>query len=322
MNSKIVVTGGSGFIGTNLIEYYLTKGFKILNIDIKPPRNKSQLALWKQGDIRDLNNLKKEIADFQLDFVLHMAARADLKGKSLQDYSSNIQGVENIITVCNELSCIKKVIFTSTQLVCRSGYIPKDENDYCPPNFYGQSKMIGEKLVKDASHNLNYQWVIIRPTSIWGPWFGITYRKFFEMIIKKRYFNSSGIMATKTYGYIGNAVYQIDELLKAKSNHGKIFYIGDYTPINIKEWAIEIAEDLNYSLINVPRPIIWLSSKLGDFLGHFKINFPMNSFRYKNMTSDNIVPLEETKKYAPLTQYTRIEGNRLTIKWMYEYYLK
>ena len=40
------------------------------------------------------------------------------------------------------------------------------------------------------------------------------------------------------------------------------------------------------------------------------------------MTTDNIVPLEETKKYAPKTIYSRSEGNRLTIKWMYDYYFK
>jgi nucleoside-diphosphate-sugar epimerase len=200
--------------------------------------------------------------------------------------------------------------------------LPKDENDYCPPNFYGESKVIGEKLVKAASNRLNYNWIIIRPTSIWGPWFGPTYRLFFEMIIKRRYFNFTGKMSDKTYGYIGNSVYQIDKLLMSNSNHGKTFYIGDYASTNIKEWAVEIAKEMNYSLVSIPRPIIWLSAKIGDFLKYFNLRFPMNSFRYKNMTTDNLIPLDETRKLAPLTLFTRIEGNRLTIKWMHDHYFK
>lgn len=319
---KVLVTGGSGFIGTNIIEHYLSKGFHILNIDIKAPRNNDHHHLWRQADIRDFHKLKNLVTDFKPEFVLHLAARADLTGKSLQDYSSNIIGVENLIKVCNETSSIKKVIFTSTQLVCRVGYVPSGDTDYCPPNLYGESKMIGEKLVRDASDLLQFDWVIIRPTSIWGPWFGPTYRRFFELIIRKRYFNFSGTLSTKTYGYIGNAVYQIDELLKSDSDNRRTFYIGDYQPVNIKEWAAEIGRELNYSIISIPRPIIWLAAKFGDIFSCLNIKFPINSFRYKNMTTDNIVPLEETKIIAPDTLFSRAEGNRLTIKWMQEYYLK
>ena len=38
-----------------------------------------------------------------------------------------------------------------------------------PPNLYGESKVIGEKLVQESE--INCDWVIVRPTSIWGPWF-------------------------------------------------------------------------------------------------------------------------------------------------------
>jgi nucleoside-diphosphate-sugar epimerase len=182
--------------------------------------------------------------------------------------------------------------------------------------------MIGEKLVKENTDKLNYKWIIIRPTSIWGPWFGPTYRGFFEMILNKRYFNFSGKMSDKTYGYIGNTVYQIDCLLKDENNNGKTFYIGDYIPTNIKEWAIEIAREINSSLITIPRPAIWISAKVGDVLKYFGFRFPMNSFRFSNMTTDNVLPLEETQKIAPLTKYSRVEGNRTTIKWMNEFYLK
>ena len=54
----IIVTGGSGFIGTNLIDYYAKKNFKIFNLDIKPPQKKEHKEYWHQVD---LSNYKKLI---------------------------------------------------------------------------------------------------------------------------------------------------------------------------------------------------------------------------------------------------------------------
>lgn len=317
---KMLITGGSGFIGTNLVDFYTTLGMEVLNVDIKPPRNKSQSSFWQMVDIRDLESLKAIVAQFQPDYVLHMAARADLTGKSLDDYSTNISGVQNLIEACNQTKSIKKVIFASTMLVCRVGYIPKNDNDYCPPNLYGESKVIGEKLIREKSSNLDFDWLIIRPTSIWGPWFGPTYRNFFEMILKRRYFNFTGMMANKTYGFVENTVRQIDSLLNSDSANGRIFYLGDYIPTNIKEWSAEIAREIDYRIISVPRSVIWISAKVGDVLGLIHIKFPMNSFRYLNMTTDNIIPLDAIKEFAPLNFYTRIQGNLLTIKWMRDQY--
>jgi len=319
---RILVTGGSGFIGTNLIDYYLKENAEILNIDIKPPQKMSHSMLWRNIDIRESDNLRNHFIDFHPDYVIHLAARADLKGKTIEDYSSNTVGVSNIVNVCNEVSTIKKVIFTSTMLVCKSGYVPLNSNDYCPSNLYGESKEIGEKIVKDSSSKLKYEWVIVRPASIWGPWFGPTYRGFFELILKRRYFNFTGKMSCKTYGYIGNIVYQIDEILKAYESHGKTLYLGDYEPTCIREWAHEIGKETDHSICTVPKSFIWLLAKIGDLLSFFKIKFPMNSFRFKNMTTDNILPLNETKKFAPLTLFDRIAGNKETIKWMREFYFK
>ena len=44
---KIVITGGSGFIGTNLVQFYIEKGFDVISLDISKPRNKLHLRCWK-----------------------------------------------------------------------------------------------------------------------------------------------------------------------------------------------------------------------------------------------------------------------------------
>jgi GlcNAc-P-P-Und epimerase len=313
---KILITGGSGFIGTNLMEYYISKNVELINIDIKPPKILSHHQYWKDVDIRDFVLFSRVVSEFSPEYILHMAARANLTGKNLEDYSSNIHGVENLIKISTIVSSIKKVIFTSTMLVCRAGYIPVSDTDYCPPNLYGESKVIGEKLVRESDNS--FTWSIIRPTSIWGPWFGTTYRGFFELIMKGRYFNFSGKMSNKSYGFIGNIVYQIDSILFSELSNMKTLYVADYEQSSIKVWAKEIGNELNISIITIPRFFIWIAAKTGDVVQKIGFRFPMNSFRLQNMSTDAVFPMAETKKIAPEVKFTRIEGNKLTIKWLME----
>jgi nucleoside-diphosphate-sugar epimerase len=311
---RLLVTGGSGFIGTNLVEHYGNNGDEIMNLDLNPPKIENHERFWRRVDIRDASRLDRIVSDFKPDYVMHMAARANLTGKTLEDYATNTQGVENLIIACNKLKNLRKAVFASTMLVCEVGYQPRHENDYCPNTLYGESKVLGEKLLRDGE--TGFDWSIVRPTSIWGPWFGPTYRGFFSLIMKRRYFNFSGKMSVKTYGYIGNVVYQLDSIMRSGASTGRTLYVGDYTPYSIKEWAREIAGELNYTVLTVPRACVWLAAKLGDVLQKKNRAFPMNSFRFRNMTTDNVLDLSETEIIAPGTQYSRIEGNRLTLKWM------
>jgi GlcNAc-P-P-Und epimerase len=317
---KILITGGSGFIGTNLMEYYLSRNIELINVDIKTPKISSHLKYWKEVDIRDFEVFSKTVDDFKPEYILHLAARANLTGKSLGDYSSNILGVENLIRISNSVSSVKKIIFTSSMLVCKAGYIPENDTDYCPPNLYGESKVSGERLVRETSET--YSWTIIRPTSIWGPWFGPTYRDFFEMIMKGRYFNFSGKMSDKSYGYIGNIVYQIDSLLFSELSNKRTFYVADYEPTNIKDWSKEIAIESGTQVYKIPRFFVIMAAWLGDLLQKAGYKFPMNSFRLINMTTDALLPMEETRRIAPDTKYSRVEGIKMTINWIREYYYK
>jgi nucleoside-diphosphate-sugar epimerase len=310
---RILITGGSGFIGSNLIEYYNNKNYKLLNIDSKKPSDKFK-ELWAEVDIRDYALFEKIVVDFDPEFIIHLAARTDLDGKTPDDYSSNTLGTINLLKISDKLTNLKRVIFTSSMLVCRPGYIPTNDSDYNPSTVYGESKVEMEKIIRD--YNPNYSWCIIRPTSIWGPGFGVPYRNFFDMIIKRRYVHF-GKATTKTYGYIGNVIYQIENILNAdKSIEKQVFYIGDYEPTNIKLWADEIANELGIKIPEIPLFLIKFAAYIGDFLKKFNIHFPMTTFRLKNMTTKNVVYLENTKKLAPELPYSRIEGIRNTLYWM------
>lgn len=311
---KLLITGGSGFIGSNLVKYYLDNDQNILIVDLKIPSYKIDDNIWIKADIRNYNQLEPIIINFNPDYIIHLAARTDLDGKTLDDYSSNTLGTQNLLKISDKLTNLKRVIFTSSMLVCRPGYIPTNEFDYAPSTVYGESKVEMEKIIRE--HNPKYSWCIIRPTSIWGPGFGVPYRNFFDMIINRRYVHF-GKETTKTYGYIGNAIYQINAILNTDSSIEKqVFYIGDYEPTNIKIWADEIANEIGIKIPEIPHFLIKSTACFGDFLLKLNIHFPMTNFRLKNMTTKNVVNLENIQELAPDLPYSRIEGIRNTLNWM------
>lgn len=313
---KILITGGSGFIGTNAVDYYLSKGYEVRNIDIRAPKRDDARSCWVKCDITDAVALQTAVVGFAPDYVIHLAARTDLDGKTLEDYKANTQGVENILKVSAALPGLKKILITSSMLVCHTGYQPKDQFDYAPTTQYGESKVVTEKLT--WANPPTCDWAILRPTSMWGPWFGVPYRNFFDMVKAGRYVHIGHRSCTKTYGYIENALYQIDQILMTPTadEKNKVFYLGDNPPVFIEEWADQIAAALGKKVLRVPFMLIRLAAVFGDFLGLLGLRFPMTSFRLKNMTTDNIIPLANTYDIAPHPPISRVEGIRRTLEWM------
>ena len=312
---RILITGGSGFIGTNAVEHF-SKDFDVMNVDIAKPKMNSHIKYWTNIDICEYNSLEHAVMEVNPDDILHLAARTDLDGKSVSDYSANTIGVENVLKVASKLKHLKKIVITSSMLVCHVAYQPKDQYDYSPSTFYGESKVITEQQTWKA--NLKCDWAIIRPTSIWGPWFGEPYRNFFDIVKKRMYFHLGNKGCTKTYGYVGNSIYQIDRLLLTETSgyNQKVFYIGDKPAINISEWADEIGKELGFKIPTMPWGIVKLAAYLGDGLKRFGFHFPMTSFRLKNMTTDNIINLDLTYEVAPNPPYNKIKGVRDTLKWL------
>lgn len=315
MKSKILITGASGFIGTNLLEY-LKDNYIVCNIDFHKPKIQERVAYWKDVDIINYDQLKNVVLEFSPDYIIHLAARTDLQGKVIEDYSANSIGVKNLMEIVKLLPDLKKVIITSSMLVCHTGYCPKDQYDYAPTTIYGESKVETEKIV--WANKPHCDWAIIRPTSIWGPWFGEPYRNFFDMVLSRKYFHIGNRGCTKTYGYVGNAIYQIEQILfsDTKDEDNKVFYIGDEPATNIEEWGNEIANELGYKIMKMPYFLIKCAALFGDMLKRFGFSFPMTSFRLRNMTTNNVIDLSSTRKIAPKLPYSRLQGIKQTLNWI------
>ena len=316
--NKILVTGGSGFIGTNLIEHYKSIGDEVFNIDINQPRNIEHLDQWRKVDLLDKDKLTSVIKEIEPNIVFHMAARTDLNGLNVGSYDVNTRGVENLIGALNELSTLDFVVFASSMLVCRLGYKPSSEADYCPNTPYGKSKIIGEELIR--SSNINFPWVIVRPTSIWGPWFATPYRDFFDVIRKGLYVHPKGIRVRRSYGFIYNSIFQLSRISDRLNDElvGKTIYLADYHPIELKSWSENIQKNLNIRPIReVPIQVFKIAAKLGDILKNIGYKNPlMSTFRLNNMLTPmehNTTPL---KDYCGDVPYSIDEGVRITCEWL------
>lgn len=315
---RVLITGGSGFIGTNLVEFYLKRGTPIINVDVLGPRNPAHAQCWVEVDIRNVGALKSKLRVFSPTHVIHLAARTDLRGHTLADYDANISGVASVVEAVNTCRTVERVVYASSMLVCATGYKPKAEDDYSPSTLYGESKIIGEKLVRTVASG-NPGCVIVRPSSIWGQWFGEPYRGFFQSVLNGWFVKFGSTKALKTFGYVGNTAYQVDALLHAPeaSVRGRTLYLGDRPPLTAEEWADEIARQAGVRRPRTaPVRLVRAAAKVGDALARIGLSAPMTSFRLANITTHNEVDLDDIYSIAGAPPYSLEEGVCMTLDWL------
>lgn len=156
--NKIVVTGGSGFVGSNTIPLLEKEGYKVFNYDLKEGydiRNKQQLI-----DAIDSG-----------DKVLHLAAIArfaEADADPLVAWETNVLGTRNVAEVCEEMGA-DRMVYSSTGSV----YMPIDKEPPITEDFsakgnsvYGCSKYIGEQSIKQSLKEVPY--VILRYAHLYG----------------------------------------------------------------------------------------------------------------------------------------------------------
>ncbi|HLO13266.1 MAG TPA: NAD(P)-dependent oxidoreductase [Anaerolineales bacterium] len=319
-DGRVVITGGSGFVGTNLVEYLSQCGWEVQNFDVASPRNSDHLQYWTKVDILNRKQLIAETQKFQPTVFLHFAARTDLDEKqNLAGYTANIEGVSNVVEAIRSTHAIQRAIFASSQLVCELGYQPQNEYDYRPSTLYGQSKVITERIVRTAE-NFNVIWTIVRPTSLWGPWFDVPYKNFFLTIARNLYVHPGTVHTLKQWGFVGNSVFQVYRLIEAPPEKVKkrTFYLADYQPIELRDFADKVQAVVGAKPIKtIPSPLLRIAALLGD-LGS-KIgwaNPPLTSFRYSNMVAMETQDLRQLQEVIGPLPYSIDQGIEITVQWL------
>jgi nucleoside-diphosphate-sugar epimerase len=318
--SRILVTGGSGFIGSNLVEHCHGAGHEVLNLDIRRPRNPAAHGRFVQANILHRDVLLDTVREFDPHYIFHLAARTDLDGASDSDYDANITGVSNMVAAAKAAPSLKRAIFASSMYVCKLGYIPSRDDEYCPHTVYGRSKELGEGIVRREAGD-SFSWAVVRPTSIWGPWFDIPYKTFFDTVRKGLYVHPKGHDIRRSYGFVLNTVRQLSGLIEfaeADEVQGKVFYLADYAPIDPLQWARIIADRFGAPKVRqVPLGAMRACASLGDILK--SVGFaksPIYSFRLNNLLTNAIFDLGPIQRISGDSPYTLEQGVEITVEWM------
>ena len=314
---RVLVTGGSGFIGVHLVGLLSEQGYSVLNIDISAPLDNRNLDLWKNISLLDKGSLASHVLDFDPNFIVHLAAITTQNAKSLAEFEVNINGTENLVLAAKNLKSLKKLLFMSTQYVNTPG-IPYSEDllKLVPYGFYGESKLISEIFIRENFHSAS--WTILRPATIWGPWHPVLTKGLWKLISNGRYFHPRKDSVIKAYGYVENTAWQIEKIIRLESRltDKKTFYLADNN-MSQKEWVEGFVLKLrNHNLREIPRFILFFASEIGEVLKKFNIPFPLYKSRYRNLMTTNPSPITKTQDLLGSTPFEFQDGINRTCLWL------
>lgn len=307
---RILVTGSSGFVGQALTETLRAQGHDVRGFS----RQSRQQTIT--GDLLDPASIRRAIDAFQPELIYNLAAETDLKGVARGGYAANTLGVENLLDAVERSRSVRRVVWASSQLVCKTGRPPAHDTDYSPEGGYGESKVVAEKKVRTREGG-GKEWVIFRSTTIWGPGMSPHYAAVLGLIRRGLYFHVGRRPLMKSYSYIGNLTGQLATLgaAPAEQVNGRTFYLADSDPIDLRAWADGFARRFNSTIPTLPEPLARGIARAGDALVRAGLRFPLTSQRLENMLTEYVYDVRPIDALHGRTRIGMDEGIRRTADW-------
>ena len=174
---KILVSGGAGFIGSNLVDALIQENYEVAVVDNLATGLKENInpkAKFFEIDISSFPSVDDVFKQFQPEAVFHLAAQASVR-KSVEDpgkdVKTNVIGTVNLLKAC-QAHGVKKFIFSSTggALYGDDASRPTtEEASISPISPYGLDKFFGEKYIGYFKSNSDLQTVVLRYANVYGP---------------------------------------------------------------------------------------------------------------------------------------------------------
>jgi len=315
-NKKILVTGGSGFIGINLANELASQGAFVTIID----KNDEPFGYLDKIIIKikaDITKKELENVDNEFEYVFHLAARTDINSDDVNDYYENYQGTEKLLKWLDK-NKLKKFVLYSTQLVVGIQDVKRfvDEKEpYWTRTAYGESKIKAEKITRKMCNAYNIKFVIVRPTSVFGPFGKEPYRDFFKTIFDGKYFHIGKADNLVSMCYVKNLI-DLTLLLADKDDlNGRVYYGNDLYPYTMKQFADTVANKFKERIISVPDFIVYPATYI---LGLFKIvglNVPLYPFRLRNIKATYCFEMSSVIEQGYVPQYRLDQALEETLSW-------
>ena len=311
---KIIVTGGLGFIGSNLVKLLSKKGYDVAIIDkltyagnLKNLNFNKKIKIFKV-DINNRNKIRKIIKQFNPSVIFNLAAEThvDRSIKSPKNFiKSNILGVFNLLEVLRIIKNKIKLIHISTDEVY--GDVLKgrtsEKYPYQPSSPYAASKAASDHLVRAYIKTYKLPAIITNCSNNYGP------KQHPEKLIPKLIYNIINNRALPIYG--------------KGQNSREWIYVKDHCEALIKVFlkgkigeSYNIGSNKNLNNLQVTKEILKNSKKIIKLGKKVKINFvkdrPGHDIRYA-LNSDKI---KKELNWYPKVNFS--QGIRLTLNWYFE----
>lgn len=173
---KILVTGGAGFIGSNLVDVLIEKDHEVFVVDNLSTGNRENInerAKFFEADITDADKLDKIFGEAKPEVIFHLAAQASVIVSAKDpafDIKTNVIGTVNLLVLAKKYG-VKKFIFSSTGGAIYGDKAPRptpESAEANPVSPYGMDKFAAEKFIKYFSSD-NLQTIILRYSNVFGP---------------------------------------------------------------------------------------------------------------------------------------------------------
>lgn len=267
---SILITGGAGFIGSNLAEYFVKKGIFVRIIDnlstgnynnIKELLNKYDNIEFVKGDITDINTCKEVVKG--IDVISHQAALGSVPrsvNDPLKSNYNNVNGTLNMLWAAKEEGIKRFVYASSSSVYGDNNTLPKVENETGKPlSPYAVTKCVSELYGNVFTNLYNMECIGLRYFNVFGPkqdpngQYAAVIPKFINLMKqgKSPVINGDGSFS-RDFTYIDNIISANEKALFTKFNNneafGQAYNIGAGGRVTILELFNVINNSLNANL--------------------------------------------------------------------------
>lgn len=260
---KILIAGGAGFIGSNLIDLLLEKGDEVVCIDnffigtkknIEHLENNPKFIMYEQ-DLCDLKAVAKIFEKENIEYVIHLAANSDIQASAQNpviEYQNTYTTTFNLLE-CMRLYGVKKMFFASTSAVYgekTDELLTETTADLRPVSYYGACKLGAEALISAYSHMNDLEVLIFRFPNVIGP--RLTHGVIFDFIRKLENDNSQleilgdGTQC-KPYIYVSDLVEAIVRFMNTETKGITLYNLGVEGATTVTRIADIICEKMGLS---------------------------------------------------------------------------
>lgn len=237
--NKIVIVGGTGFLGFHVAKHFLKKKFKIISISRYKPKKIRKLSKVKYlfADISKKKKLIKVLKPhLNSKYVVNVGGEIDHTQNS-KVYKSHFTGVKNLTNIFKNAN-IKRFIQIGSSMEYGKSKSPQLENAKAKPiSVYGKSKFLATNYLIKMYKERNFPSLIVRPYQIYGP--AQEKNRLVPFLISQslngNHFPCSDGNQFRDFLYILDFVNCIDLLIRKKIKLGQIFNVGNGKGIKVKK---------------------------------------------------------------------------------------